>query len=87
MIPFSVVATNEFGQGEPSDFNTTGAKKYSRPSKPWPVYTRNDDADVVVEWSQPYNGGSPITGYEVLFSQHQYVMPQTPSEDVPLYNP
>jgi hypothetical protein len=50
VIPFSVVATNEFGQGEPSDFNTTGAVKYSRPAKPSPVVTQNVGTDVVVEW-------------------------------------
>lgn len=35
-------------------------------------------------WDEPYDGGSPITGYKVLFSQNQIVMPSDASQSIPL---
>jgi hypothetical protein len=37
VIPFAVIASNQYGFGEPSDFNTSGAVAYSKPAKPLPV--------------------------------------------------
>jgi len=38
-----------------------------------------------VTWVEPYDGGSPITGYQVLFSQNQITMPDSDSLKIHLH--
>jgi hypothetical protein len=85
ILEFKVAAINAYGLGpyQEPDY-TTGAMWRTRPSQPSPAVTQNVGTDVVITWDEPEDNGSPITGYEVLFSQNQIVMPQTPSEPIPI---
>jgi hypothetical protein len=85
IIQFKVAAINAFGYGPyQSPFYTDASAMWrTRPSQPSPAVTQNVGTDVVITWDEPEDNGSPITGYEVLFSQNQIVMPQTTSEHIP----
>jgi hypothetical protein len=83
-LQFKVAAINDFGYGPYQEpLYTIGALWRTKPSQPSPAVTQNVGTDVVITWDEPEDNGSPITGYEVLFSQNQIVMPQTTSEPIP----
>ena len=66
---FKVEARNAYGYSEYSDIVTVLAADVPvQPVQPTTTWSQSPDV-VIIAWTEPDNGGSPITGYNVLFAQ------------------
>ena len=63
---FSVTATNEAGESDPS--NRTSVKIDGKPETPGAPAMKAGDTTITVSWSAPRNDGSAMQGYEVELS-------------------
>lgn len=63
---FSVTATNEAGESDPS--NRTTVKIDGKPETPGAPTMKAGDTTITVSWSAPRNDGSPMQGYDVELS-------------------
>ena len=57
-----VVAVNDSGPGEPAD---TSGVPLAVPGQPPALGAFPTDGDLLAEWEKPWDGGSPITAYEL----------------------
>ena len=65
---FFVQARNAYGYSVFSQFVfILAAQVPDQPAQPTTVWSPDD---VIVSWTEPDSGGSPLTGYTVLFIQH-----------------
>lgn len=64
---FTVVATNEVGDSDPSD-PSGQARPDAKPDQPNPPQATRGDRMVTVTWTKPRTDGSDITGYDVDIS-------------------
>jgi hypothetical protein len=65
---FTVTATNAVGSSPPSDASTAVTPIPNAPAAPTSVNATPGDAEAVLSWTAPSNGGSPITGYTITAS-------------------
>jgi len=68
MYKFKVEARNSHGYSDYSDEVTLLAA--FKPEAPTTVTTTVSGPNVIIQWSEPLNNGSPITGYKVFIVEH-----------------